>query len=493
MEKQAGFCLNKKLQKLAEADIYPFHMPGHKRNAAGVTAVGNPFLSDITEIEGFDNLHHPEGVLLESMRAAASVYGADDARYLVNGSTCGILAALFAAVKPGGKILMARNCHKSAYHGLILGGYDPVFILPEMLPGGIAGGILPEEVSHLLAENPGIQAVFITSPTYEGVVSDVEAIARAAHRHGVPLIVDEAHGAHFPFGKEFPESAVSCGADVIIESLHKTLPALTQTAILLRRGDRVKQEAVDRYLAVFETSSPSYVLMASAENAVREMAENGERHLSELFGSLQRFRKETENLPGIRLLGPEIRGKAGVFDLDPSKLTFLFPGNGSGLSGTGFAAMLRERKIEPEMAGRNICLLMTSPWDKAEGFGRLTRAVKEIAGKVPGEAAGNNPGCGGPRPGSGIAFPEGADPGDKGVLPERALLPAEAFSGKAREVSLFQAAGLVSAGFVTLYPPGIPCIIPGERFEKDLAERIALDLEAGLTVEGLADGKVRVL
>lgn len=195
----------------------------------------DPYSIDITEIDGFDNLHHAEGILKESMERAAEIYGADQTCYLVNGSTCGILSAVCGSTAWGGKLLMARNCHKSAYHGLILNHLEPVYVYPSYLEGpGISGGVCPSDVRRILEQDKKreIQAVLVVSPTYEGVVSDIAGIAAAAHEHGIPLIVDEAHGAHLPFGGRengFPEPALSMGADVVIQSLHKTLPCFTQT------------------------------------------------------------------------------------------------------------------------------------------------------------------------------------------------------------------------------------------------------------------------
>jgi len=209
--------LLERLSTYAASDAYPFHMPGHKRQVKmGITSVPNPFSVDITEIDGFDNLHHAEDILKESMNSAAAVYGADRGWYLVNGSTCGILAAIAAAVKPGEKILMARNSHKSAYHAVVLNQLEPVYLYPEEVPEfQIPGGIEPEQVERALLEHPEIRAVFVTSPTYEGIVSDIQGIAATAHRHGAALIVDEAHGAHLPFGdgNYFPDGALQEGAD----------------------------------------------------------------------------------------------------------------------------------------------------------------------------------------------------------------------------------------------------------------------------------------
>ena len=226
-----------RLKTYASGPFYPFHMPGHKRlvcleteKNAGMGAMDfpNPFLMDITEIEGFDNLHHAQGILRRSMEWAANIYGSRKTWYLINGSTCGILAAVCGCTRPGGRILMSRNCHKSAYHAAYLNQLDISYVYPQRIPGlGIQGGILPEDVEKALKGQRDIQAVLIVSPTYDGVVSDVEKIAETVHRAGLPLIVDEAHGAHFHFGAIFPDSALDCGADVVIQSVHKTLPSLT--------------------------------------------------------------------------------------------------------------------------------------------------------------------------------------------------------------------------------------------------------------------------
>ena len=227
----------------------------------------NPFSIDITEIEGFDNLHHAEGILKESMRWAAGVYGADRTYYLVNGSSCGILSAIGAVMRPGETMLVSRNCHKSVYHGLILNSLKPEYVYPQIIEDlGIQGGISPDDVEKQLEECPEIRGVLIVSPTYDGVVSDISKIAEIVHRHNIPLIVDEAHGAHFPFGNGcFPKSALSCGADLVIQSLHKTLPSLTQTAVLHLKGNRVSRERLERCLQMYQSSSPSYVASDAAQ------------------------------------------------------------------------------------------------------------------------------------------------------------------------------------------------------------------------------------
>ena len=293
--------LYEKLRKYCGSDYYPFHMPGHKRRLG--MGMGDPLGFDITEIEGFDNLHHPEGILLEAQRRAARLYGAEETHFLVNGSTAGILCAI-GACAPSGRILMARNSHRAAYHALSLNRLEAVWLYPgKFVPEGEAeaweelnGPLLAADAEAALEACPDVRAVFITSPTYDGVCSDVAAIARAAHRRGLPLIVDGAHGAHFGMHPLFPENAVRQGADLVIHSLHKTLPAPTQTALLHVQGDRVDRRRLRRLLAVYQTSSPSYVLMAGIDRCVGLLEREKDWLFGELAGHLDWFRRETGNL-----------------------------------------------------------------------------------------------------------------------------------------------------------------------------------------------------
>ena len=227
--------LYNRLERYGDSDFYGMHMPGHKRNR-GLIRNRIPYELDITEIDGFDDLHHAEGILKEAEARAAWLYKADRTHFLVNGSTVGILSAILGSTKKGDKILVARNCHKSVYHGIYLNELEPVYIYPAYEKSGINGEISPDEVEKILERERGIRAVMIVSPTYDGVVSDVREIARIVHRYGIPLIVDEAHGAHFGFHPYFPENANTKGADVVIHSVHKTLPALTQTALIHLNG-----------------------------------------------------------------------------------------------------------------------------------------------------------------------------------------------------------------------------------------------------------------
>ncbi|MEE1516291.1 MAG: aminotransferase class V-fold PLP-dependent enzyme, partial [Lachnospiraceae bacterium] len=242
--------LYEKLNSYSDGDVYPFHMPGHKRN---MPLFKSAYDYDITEIEGFDNLHHARGILRESMDMAAGFYGTKKTYYLVNGSTCGLLSAISAVVEYGDKIIIARNCHKAVYNAVYMNNLKASYIYPKPVENtSILGGIHPKDVEKALEENPDAKAVVITSPTYEGVVSYVQAIAKVVHEKGIPLIADEAHGAHFSMSGYFPKSALECGADIVIQSVHKTLPSLTQTALLHICSDMVDESKVERYLSIYQ-------------------------------------------------------------------------------------------------------------------------------------------------------------------------------------------------------------------------------------------------
>ena len=368
--------LYKKLERYGQSDYYPFHMPGHKRNPDSVRG-DFPFERDITEIEGFDNLHHPEDILLEAQQNVSKLYGTKESYYSVNGSTAALLAAVSAAVPRKGQILVARNCHKAVYHAMYLRELKPTYIYPQMdMKWWINGGIFPDKVERCLAENPEIKAVLITSPTYDGVVSDVKAIAEITHKYEIPLIVDEAHGAHFHFSNYFPTSAVELGADLVIQSFHKTLPAMTQTAILHNCSDRVDGRLIRRFMGIYQTSSPSYILMASIDACIDTMTAEGHEMFREFTKMLERTRKRLSPCRYICLADPE-KDVNGVFDYDRSKL--IFSTVKSTLTGAQLYDILLERyHIQMEMESETYALALAAVGDREEGFERLCQAIEEI-------------------------------------------------------------------------------------------------------------------
>lgn len=472
--------LQEELRAYAESGMYPFHMPGHKRNGKWAEGFSSPFSVDITEIEGFDNLHHAEGILRDAMENAAEIYGAERTWFLVNGSTAGILAAISAAALPGERILMAENSHRSAFHGLALRGLSPVFLPVPLLPEyGIAGRVCPEDVERILSEDAGreerkIRAVYLTSPTYEGVLSDIRRIAEISHSHGIPLLVDEAHGAHLPFGTGFGESAIACGADIAVQSVHKTLPSLTQTAVLhLGRGGEkyFSPETLTRWLKVYESSSPSYILMASIDACIRFMGSGeGKKAMEAYEKNLGALRGRLGELTHIRLFSGEGQ--------DPSKLV-LFPDKRTGLTGKGLADLLRSRYyLETEMAARDYLIAMTTLMDTEEGMHRLAEALVEIDA---GLCAVSEDGRRAP-----VQVPAVSEN-------EHAMELARAWNMPKEYVSADRAAGRICGDFVMLYPPGVPMLLPGDRIKKAHAESLLENAKLGLGLEGVRQEKENIL
>lgn len=379
--------LEAQLRCLAKT-AYPFHMPGHKRRLAPSEDL--PVSWDFTEVEGADDLHHAEGILLAAMQRTALLFHAKRTWYLVGGSTVGNLAAIRACAKKGSEILAARNCHKSVYHAIELLDLSVHWLMPtEDADWKIPGSIRPEDVERGLSSHPKCSCVVLTSPTYEGVVSDIGNIANICHAHGVPLVVDEAHGAHFGLFSEggFPESAITLGADLVVQSAHKTLPSLTQTALLHWNSVYVSEEEVERQLDVFETSSPSYLLMASLDGCTGLLREQGPELFAAWRARLCHLDAAAEKLRHYQILcyGRDTRKQhKSFYDFDGSKL--LLRAEDPALTGSQLAAVLRkDYAIESEYhLGRNV-LLMTSCADTEEGFSLLERALLDLdqrAGKA---------------------------------------------------------------------------------------------------------------
>ena len=478
-----------RLKAYKDSRIYPFHMPGHKRlqlgGIKGETARSgmdfpNPFFVDITEVEGFDNLHHAQGILKQSMEWAARVYGADRTWYLINGSTCGILASVCGCTRPGGHILMSRNCHKAAYHAAYINHLRTSYVYPQDLPGlGLQGGILPEDVEKALEEHRDIQAVFIVSPTYDGVVSDVSKIADIVHRKGIPLIVDEAHGAHFRFGKWFPDSALDMGADAVIQSVHKTLPSLTQTALLHIKGNYVNSRNIERYLSIFQSSSPSYVFMASIENSIfvmdRMQRERDSVQMKEYEAHLMDLRRRLASMKNLRLVDRDIVGMGGVWDLDVSKI--VVSTRGTALSGADLSSILREKyHLEMEMCGADYVTAITTVFDSPEGLQRLGDSLEEIDADITGMPGSREDG-----------------PAVYGMRAQARCSLREAMDSPCRPVRLKESEGQISAEFVYLYPPGIPILAPGENIARNILDVIEEYIKKGLPIQGPEDESLETL
>lgn len=456
-----------RLIEYGKSDVYPFHMPGHKRQILSPLPIDITKV-DITEIAGFDNLHHAEGLLKDSMEWAAERYGADRTYFLVNGSSGGILSAVSGIVPFGGKLLMSRNCHKSVYHGVILGHLKTVYTYPQIMPEfGLQGGLSAENIRSLLITNVGIDAVIIVSPTYDGVVSDIQRIAEVVHEFGIPLIVDEAHGAHFAFGKRFPVSALNLGADVVIQSVHKTLPSLTQTALLHVKSKLVDVERIEQYLSIYQTSSPSYVFMASIDRCIRWMNAEGRDTMETFETRLFMLRNELANMKHLRLLDRNIAGSYGVFDLDPSKI--VISSRDTSLSGVELCDRLRDRyHLEMEMSGADYVSAITTLADSEDGMNRFLKALLEIDKSCAIQYSDNSINC-------------------MSVPAEATMELWESLSSRRQGVEIELCEGCISAEFVYLYPPGIPILAPGELITAEIIYLIKRYQTLGLSVQGMKD------
>lgn len=456
-------------------------MPGHKRQSCGNLP---PALygSDITEIDGFDNLHHPEGILRDLQRHAAELCGAEESFYLINGSTGGILSAVSAALPEGGHILMARNCHKSAYHAAYLRKLQITYLLPEVMQGyDISDAITAEQVRAALEREPGIQAVLIVSPTYEGRISEIRRIAETVHAKGIPLIVDEAHGAHLGWSSAVAENSCRQGADIVIQSVHKTLPALTQTALLHVNGSLIDRDRLRRFLRIYQSSSPSYLLMASIDNALQYMEEHAEEALC-VFR--RRYEALYERLKGCHCLSflplEDARQDIGKFFISVKNTTI----TGKQL----YDILLHRYHIQLEMAAESFGLAMFTVNDGQEGYDRMAAALLEIdAGLSRGEAESQK------RCDTGLTRKDTGEQ-EKAVLfscPQTGLPLAEGWDRETKEVSLAQSIGSCVGEFVNLYPPGIPVLVPGERMTAEIEQRISLWLQQGMDVQGVSEHEGR--
>lgn len=429
--------LYSKLIEYSKSDIYPFHMPGHKRSIDG------PYRYDVTEINGFDNLHNPEGLIKEIMERASLFYGSKKTYLLVNGSTCGILSAICSVVEQGDKILIARNCHKSVYNGLFLMNLKPVYIYSEKnMELGISGEISLESVEKALIENPDIRAAVITSPTYEGIVSDVDNISELLHSKGIPLIVDGAHGAHLGLHPDFLPSSVGQGADIVIQSVHKTLPSLTQTALLHYNSSIVDMEKLETYLGIYQTSSPSYVLMSSIERCIDLLIENGSAIFNDYLEVLRDFIKRCNYLKNIRLINEPNK--------DITKLVI-------SIKNTDITAkelnsvLLNEYHLQFEMVAGDYVLGITSFCDSQEGFDRLYKALFEIDNKIKYQPS---------------------QQGDLNYSESGKIIfsAKDAFYMEKNTINIEDSLNKISGEYKFMYPPGIPVIVPGELITSELIE-----------------------
>ncbi len=462
------------LVSLAESRKVSFHTPGHK-SGKGISTrfkkfVGPKIFSiDLTTLDEVDCLQKPVGVIKEAQELAAEAYGADQSFFLVNGSTVGNHAMVLATCNPGDEVVVARNAHKSILTGIILAGAIPYFFMPDWGHDlGIPLNAAPEQVRPALESHPRAKALVLTSPNYYGVTADLPRILAEAKERGTLILVDEAHGPHLHFHPRLPPSALSAGADLCVQSTHKILGGMTQSSMLHVKGDRIDLARLQGVLQLMQSTSPSYVLMASLDLARMQMATEGNKLLEKAIHLAEEARAQIKRIGGVSCFGrPEIQAKEG-FDLDVTKLTI----STRALELTGFQAssfLNSESDVQVEMADLYNLLVIVSIGDRKDDLSRLVSGLERISLRYGRKKEGPIP----------VIFPPSPSP--------LRLSPREAYFAPYRYVDLKEAVGEISSDIITIYPPGIPLLVPGEEIQGEIAEYLQAMGSKGARVDGLRE------
>ncbi|GMI81081.1 hypothetical protein HRI_001777400 [Hibiscus trionum] len=468
------------LKTCADQNAASFHFPGHNRGRAApsslVQLIGlKPFIHDLPELPELDNLFSPEGPILEAQKKAAELFGSSETWFLVGGTTCGIQAAILATCSPGEYLILPRNSHISAISAMVLSGVIPKYIIPEYdchwdITGGVTLSQIEKAIQELHMEGQKVAAVFITSPTYHGICSNLADISKLCHSHEIPVIVDEAHGAHFGFHPTLPSSALQQGADLAVQSTHKVLCSLTQSSMLHMSGNIVDRERICRCLQILQSSSPSYLLLASLDAARAQLSEKTDS----IFNNALDLAIETKNLigniPGISILGAP--GFSNFPVIDPLRLTFGFWQLGL----SGFEAdetLYRDQGVISELVGTQSITFAINLGTCRDHIQRLASGVKNIS-----EAS--------------LSFQKIKGKGDHcGSAPftdiDMCLNPRESFFARKRKVAIGESLGKICGELICPYPPGIPVMIPGETITKRALDYLLLVKNKGATISGASD------
>lgn len=456
------------LKNFGEVSPGYFCIPSHHRGSGAdlrfKELVGDSMLNyDLTETPLTDDLHEAEGPIKEAEVLAAEAFGADKTFFLVNGTTCGNEAMIIASVKEGEKILVAENCHKSVLMGIIISGAVPVFIRPSISNAyRTFASIAPESVEMAFAQNSDAKALIITSPTYHGICSDIEKISKICRRYNALLLVDEAHGSHFAFNDRLPKSALSSGADMSAQSIHKTGGSMTQSSMLHVKGSNELIASASSALKIVQSTSPSYILMASIDGARHSMAVNGKLITDKMIDTADFIRKEINSINGAFCCTSD----RYVFDYDCSRLVF----GVNGLSGFELSDILfKESGICTEMCDGYNVVAVIGPGDSKDDALRLVNAIKSAAAKYSGE-------------------PLGFDFNSSPSLPPMEITPRKAYFSDTERIPFEKSAGRISAEMIAPYPPGIPVIYPGQIMTPEIYEFISDALSHKRHIHGFSDG-----
>ncbi|NLM06226.1 MAG: aminotransferase class I/II-fold pyridoxal phosphate-dependent enzyme [Tissierellia bacterium] len=455
------------LKNLMKENSVSFHMPGHKGKNTSFNWGDYIPMIDTTETFGMDNLLDPEGIILESQKETARIFGAKYTQYCPNGSTGSIYIALSAITKPGDTVIVQRNCHKSVYNSMILNRLDPIYVFPNYNEKyKVLTGVDPAEIERLLSENPQTKAVVITHPNYYGVVSNLPEIAKIVHAHGKVLMVDEAHGPHMGFSKNLPPSALSCGADIVIQSVHKTLPSLTSTSYIHVGTDRIDlNKLMDRF-QLYITTSPSYLLTTSCEMAAAYMdTDEAKERLEKNIALCNKTIERLNNIDKVFCFTGDPEDKT-IMAKDNTKMLFKI----KNMKGTTLKKLLyKDFNIRLEMTDYYYALALSSLMNDEEDYDRLVDAANELSKRNIVEEIANVE----------VNLDE----------PNNVRPISDSYMGKKELVYLKDSVGRISATSIIPYPPGVPLIVPGEVITKELYEEIVFLQENEITIVGMMGEK----
>lgn len=464
------------LEKMKAARLVPFDVPGHKRGRGNhelAEFLGQNCLDvDVNSMKMLDNLCHPTSVIRDAEKLAAEAFGAENSFFMVGGTTSAVQAMVLATVKPGEKIILPRNVHRSAINALILCGATPVYINPQVDEKlGISLGMKVSEVIDAMEKNPEAKAVLVNNPTYYGICSDIEKITIAAHEHGMKLLADEAHGTQFYFNKKLPKSAMSVGADMAAVSMHKSGGSLTQSSLLLT-GKNIHAGYVHQIINLTQSTSGSYLLMSSLDISRRNLALNGEKIFDGVIDLVEYARDEINSLGGWYAYGKELVDGDAVFDFDTTKLSVFT--RAVGLAGIEVYDILRdEYDIQMEFGDIANTLAYVSIGDRKKDIERLVSALADIKRNYQKDP-------------SKLLKTEYIDP----IVD---ATPKEAFYSKKKSLPIDETVGKTAAEFLMCYPPGIPIVAPGERVTKEILDYIHYAKKKGCQITGPEDMSIKNL
>ncbi|WP_034629755.1 aminotransferase class I/II-fold pyridoxal phosphate-dependent enzyme [Desulfotruncus alcoholivorax] len=472
------------LKRYISDGVIRFHMPGHKgKNSDGnqlMELLGQKvFEIDVTNVPGMDDLHNAHDVIMNAQNLAAKTFGAEKTYFLINGSSCGLQAVLMATCNQGEKILVPRNMHRSILSGIILSGAIPVFYNPEYNSEfGISLGTSPELIKTNLQRYPDIKAVILVSPTYHGITSDIKSIAELVHSKNIPLLIDEAHGPHLYFHDELPQGGINAGADAVVQGTHKLLSAFTQASMLHVAGALINRERLEASLRLLQSTSTSYLLLASLDAARAQMEACGNRLIQKSIDLSSYLRNELRNITGLKVLDLETICADNCYNLDSTKITISL----RDLGVTGFWAerWLREKHgIQVEMSDMfNLLLIITFGNSKSDVdcfLNALIEMKKYLNSNQP------------------MAFKLNGYMDSIPVIPELAMPPRDVFFKPTMSLPIKDTAGKICSEVVACYPPGIPVIIPGEVITGEIIEYIEYMRQIGATFQGCNDTTMQTL